>query len=63
MDDDLIQPTEEEARNGWTAETLTEYVKRQADVQKGVIYFDPQHRQPKRPAVANGRYNPLRCWR
>jgi hypothetical protein len=62
MDDVLIQPTDEERRNGWTAETLTAYVKRQSDSQRGVIFFDPAHRKPSRPKMANGTYNPHRCW-
>jgi len=62
MDTGLIEPTEEEARNGWTAEALTEYVRRQADIQRGVINFDPAHRKKRRPATANSQYNPHRCW-
>ena len=62
MRDDLIHPTEEEARNGWTADALTDYVRRQSASQRGVIFFDPAHRKPPRPATANGDYNPHR-WR
>lgn len=62
MNDDLIQPTEAEARNGWTVEALTDYVRQQSDRQRGIIYFDPAHRKPPRPNAANSKYNPRRCW-
>lgn len=54
-----VEPTEEEKRNGWTIETLTEY-RRQA-------FSDEQRRinpafRARRPMRANSRYNPFK-WR
>ncbi len=59
---DLIQPTEEEAANGWTAETLTAYHAERARAQAGVINFDETYRAPARQGRANSLYRPLR-WR
>lgn len=59
----LIEPSDEEKRNGWTAETLTAYLNQQHAAQ-GVrvdIHSD-ERRQGRRPVMANNRYNPLR-WR
>jgi hypothetical protein len=58
--DSLIEPTPEEARNGWTAETLTAYVRRQQAARADAI--DPARRVAPRPPVANSKYNPHRCW-
>ncbi len=55
----LIQPTEEEARNGWTAETLTDYVRQRQRAQAAKVFPE----KPPRPTMANSKYNPLRCWR
>jgi len=60
---DLVQPTEDEAANGWTAETLTEYLAERAAGQS--LMIDPRSlhsRAAKRPKWANNRYNPMR-WR
>ncbi len=59
---DLIQPTEEEAANGWTAETLTAHHAERARAQAGVIMFDETYRRPARQDRANSQYRPLR-WR
>ncbi len=59
---DLIQPTEEEAANGWTAETLTAYHSERERAQAGVINFDETYRSPARRSRANSLYRPLR-WR
>lgn len=59
----LIQPSEDELRNGWTAETLTEYLRQQESAQG--MRTDPHNttmRGTARPASANNRYRPLR-WR
>ena len=61
--DPLIEPTADERRNGWTAETLTDYVQQRERAQKGIVLFDPDYRAVKRPGRANSRYNPLRPWR
>jgi len=57
--DELIHPTEEEAANGWTAETLTEYLRDRTRVQDGIINYDPQFRAKPRQ-TKTPRYNPLR---
>lgn len=59
----LIQPTDEEARNGWTPETLTAYLNEQRAVQS--LRIDPHsalNRRARRPTRANNRYRPQR-WR
>lgn len=59
----LVEPSEDEARNGWTAATLTAYLTEQQAAQS--LRVDPHsamNRQARRPAVANNRYRPLR-WR
>ena len=49
-----IEPTEDEKKNGWTAETLTAYVRERDNV---------DHRKPKeRPVKTNSKYSPFR-WR
>lgn len=58
-----IEPTEEEKRNGWTAETLTEYLATRNAGQSLDADPDSLHRKlARRPTVQNHRYNPLR-WR
>jgi len=54
-----IEPTDDERRNGWTAETLAEYLaSRQA-----ALDVDPNSPQRRhRPEVQNHAYNPHR-WR
>lgn len=57
----LIEPTEEEKRNGWTAETLTEYVREQkASQELRADPASPMRRTP--PKRANSKYRPHR-WR
>lgn len=60
--DTLIDPTGEELANGWTAETLTAYVRERQQVQESIVSFDAACRPPKRPSVANSKYDPYRCW-
>ena len=60
---ELVQPTEDEAANGWTAETLTQYLAEQATDQ--TLSIDPhslRNRAARRPRWANNRYSPMR-WR
>lgn len=59
VDGPLIEPTPEEARNGWTAESLTAYVREREKAQLTNALPDKQ----PRPTQANSRYNPMRCWR
>ena len=55
---ELVEPTEDEARNGWEAEGLTAYLAERERAQ-AVAILD---RKPARPRWANSRYSPLR-WR
>ncbi len=60
---DLVEPTDDEAANGWTAEALTEYLAERTAGQS--IMIDPRSlhsRVAKRSRYANNKYNPLR-WR
>ena len=58
---ELIEPTPDEAKNGWTAETLTAYHAEQKAAQ--ALRIDPNSAIRRvRPQKANGRYSPLR-WR
>ena len=58
----LVQPTAEEARNGWTAETLTAYLAEQKAAQS--LRMDPSStlRRKAPPVRANSSYRPLK-WR
>lgn len=59
----LLQPTEDEARNGWTPESLTAYVAEQDAAAS--LKIDPRsalNRASRKPARANSRYSPFR-WR
>lgn len=51
-------PTPEEAANGWTAESLTKYVRERNVAQANAVLF----KEKAKPPVANGRYSPLK-WR
>ena len=59
----MVEPTEDEKRNGWTAETLTAYI---AEREAGAaVNIDPNslHRKlAARPRTQNHRFNPKR-WR
>ena len=58
-----IEPTEEEARNGWTAEELTRYVaERKAGQSLNIDPASTQRRLAERPVIANSQYSPHR-WR
>lgn len=60
---ELVEPTDEERRNGWTAETLTAYLAERRAGQSLAADPDSLHRQTaRRPGEANHRYNPHR-WR
>lgn len=59
----LIEPTKDEKRNGWTAETLTMYLAERTAGQSLAIDPHSLHRRmARRPRVQNDRYNPLK-WR
>jgi hypothetical protein len=60
---ELVEPTEDERRNGWTAETLSQYLAEQRAGQS--LRIDPhslQNRVAARSSEQNHRYNPHR-WR
>lgn len=60
---ELIEPTEDEKRNGWTAETLTQYLAERSAGQSLSVDINSLHRRiARRPDVQNHRYNPHR-WR
>ena len=59
----LVQPNDEEARNGWNPETLTAYLNEQSA--SASLRVDPHstfNRRARRPTKANNRYRPQR-WR
>ena len=63
----MMEPTEDEARNGWTRETLTQYFNEQDAAAQQKIdpnsKFRRMQRRPKRAnGIWNGKYRPLR-WR
>ena len=53
-----IEPTEDEKRNGWTTETLTQYLADREKAQSAAVL----DRKPARQTRANSKYRPLR-WR
>ena len=59
-----VQPTADEARNGWTAAALTAYLAERAASQAlkadGASLF---RRWQDRPREANHRYDPHKIWR
>lgn len=58
-----IKPTEEEAKNGWTTDSLTRYLKdRYAAQSLRIDVHSLSRRVAKRPHSQNHKYNPLR-WR
>lgn len=59
----LIEPTDEERKNGWTAETLTEYLAEREAGQSLAVDVNSLHRRvARRPNEQNHRYRPHR-WR
>jgi hypothetical protein len=59
----LVQPTADEARNGWDAASLTAYLaEQQASASLRVDPRSTMNRQARRPKRQNDRYRPLR-WR
>ncbi len=63
MADELIEPSDDERRNGWTPQTLTTYLRSQVDAQAQRIDLQsPARRRARRPTRANNNYRPLR-WR
>ena len=60
---ELIEPSAEERRNGWTAETLTAYLVERLAGQSLAVDVNSLHRRlARRPAEQNHRYRPHR-WR
>ena len=58
-----IEPTEEEKKNGWTAKTLTAYLSERLAAQTLNVDVNSLHRQvARRPREANHHYRPHR-WR
>lgn len=55
---DLVAPTEDERRNGWTAESLTEYLQHSAAEEDRMLFDHLSHRRRQRTAVKE--WNPLR---
>ena len=59
----IIEPSDEERRNGWDAESLSDYVaSREAGAALAVDVNSIHRSQARRPMSANHRYRPLR-WR
>lgn len=60
---ELVEPTDEERKNGWASETLTAYLAERLAGQTLAVDMDSmQRRAARRPNEANHRYQPLR-WR
>jgi len=60
---EMIEPSEEERKNGWTAETLTQYLAERHAAQEMAVDVNSLHRRTaRRPDEQQHRYNPLR-WR
>jgi hypothetical protein len=61
QDIELVEPTEDERKNGWTAESLTAYLQDQKAAQS--LRTDPHSAMRQQPPMrANSKYRPLR-WR
>ena len=62
-DQESIEPTEDEIRNGWTTDTLTAYLaERLAGQSMAADVSSVQRRVARRPNVQNHHYRPHR-WR
>lgn len=60
---ELVEPTDEEKRNGWTAEALTKYLaERRAGAAVATDPHSLHRRLSRRPREQNHTYSPLR-WR
>lgn len=60
---ELVEPTDEERRNGWSADSLTAYLaERNAGAVVNVDQNSLHRRMAARPVVQDHRYNPHR-WR
>lgn len=59
---DLIEPSPDEIQNGWTAESLTAYIREQSAAQS--LRIDPASQlRYTPPRIANNRYRPIHHWR
>jgi len=56
----MIEPTEEEKKNGWDAESLTRYVEERERAQLRLV---SEGRKQGPPKIQNSKYNPFRLWR
>jgi len=54
----LTEPTEDERRNGWTAESLTAFLRRSAEEEERMLTAKMSRRRRQRTAVGN--WDPLR---
>lgn len=59
---DLMEPTPEEKKNGWTAKTLTEYHRDIERHDRDKIFSMMDERRKQRPRYQNHRYSPHK-WR
>ena len=60
---EMIEPTADEAKNGWTKETLTKYLAERMAGQTLAVDVNSLHRRiARRPDIQNHRYRPHR-WR
>ena len=60
---ELVEPTDDEKKNGWTAETLTRYlIERRAGQSLDTDPNSLQRKMGRRPIEQDHKYNPLR-WR
>lgn len=61
--DELIEPTDDEKRNGWTAKSLTKYLTERMAGQTLAVDVNSLHRRvARRPNEQNHKYRPTR-WR
>jgi len=59
---EIVEPTDEEKRNGWTAESLTKYLSERQAGQSLSVDVNSLHRRVARRPDMQTRYNPKR-WR
>ena len=58
---EVVKPTEEEKKNGWTEETLSTYLaERKAAQSLGIDVNSFYRKSLQRPMTQNHKYNPLR---
>lgn len=58
----LIEPSQDELRNGWTAETLTSYIAEQSAAQS--LRINPGSAMRRQPVThCRNKYSPTKHWR